>query len=297
MRGSSAGRSECWPGSTPWPDFARGAISWWSTSVSSSAGAAARSARWAARSPRLTRRRARSPRRRSGAGKRASGALPTAMGERGELVPGTDPGKLATATLAALQGALLLTQIQRSTDPLEVTLDTVINHVPLPDPARGGRVGSTTFSGLSGRRDRVFSQAHISPCARAPTFSPHRPFLSFWIRRSRNSLLRSAAGIRWIRQSKTEGVCTAMSTQELAGRTAFVSWGDERDRARPAHLALAGLGARVLAAGRDEGRGEQVVKDIRAEGGEADFLPADLHDAASARRLARRASPAAGGPS
>jgi hypothetical protein len=31
--------------------------------------------------------------------------------------------------LAALQGALLLTQIQRSTDPLEVTLDTVIDHV------------------------------------------------------------------------------------------------------------------------------------------------------------------------
>ena len=52
-----------------------------------------------------------------------------AMSKRGELVPGTDPGKLATATLAALQGALLLTQIQRSTDPLEVTLDTVIDHV------------------------------------------------------------------------------------------------------------------------------------------------------------------------
>jgi AcrR family transcriptional regulator len=54
-----------------------------------------------------------------------------AMSERGELAPGTDPGKLATATLAALQGALLLTQIQRSTDPLEATLDTVIDHVRL----------------------------------------------------------------------------------------------------------------------------------------------------------------------
>ena len=62
-----------------------------------------------------------------------------AMSERGELVPGTDPGRLATATLAALQGALLLTQIQRSTDPLEVTLDTVIDHVrslTLPVAAR-----------------------------------------------------------------------------------------------------------------------------------------------------------------
>ncbi|HEY3957255.1 MAG TPA: TetR/AcrR family transcriptional regulator [Streptosporangiaceae bacterium] len=54
-----------------------------------------------------------------------------AMSERGELIPGTDPARLATATLAALQGALLLTQIQRSTDPLEVTLDTVIDHVRL----------------------------------------------------------------------------------------------------------------------------------------------------------------------
>ena len=52
-----------------------------------------------------------------------------AMSERGELVPGTDPGRLATATLAALQGALLLTQVQRSTDPLEATLDMVIDHV------------------------------------------------------------------------------------------------------------------------------------------------------------------------
>lgn len=53
----------------------------------------------------------------------------SAMSERGELAPGTDPAKLATATLAALQGALLLTQVQRSTEPLEATLDTVIDHV------------------------------------------------------------------------------------------------------------------------------------------------------------------------
>jgi len=61
------------------------------------------------------------------------------MSERGELVPGTDPGRLATATLAGLQGALLLTQIQGSTDPLEVTLDTVIDHVrSLTLPAAAG---------------------------------------------------------------------------------------------------------------------------------------------------------------
>lgn len=52
-----------------------------------------------------------------------------AMSDRGELVPGADPDKLATATLAALQGGLLLTQLQRSTEPLETTLDAVIDYV------------------------------------------------------------------------------------------------------------------------------------------------------------------------
>jgi TetR/AcrR family transcriptional repressor of nem operon len=52
-----------------------------------------------------------------------------AMSDRGELVPGTDPDKLATATLAALQGGLLLTQVQRSTEPLETTLDAMIDHI------------------------------------------------------------------------------------------------------------------------------------------------------------------------
>jgi TetR/AcrR family transcriptional repressor of nem operon len=52
-----------------------------------------------------------------------------AMHGRGELAAGADPDKLATATLAALQGGLLLTQIQRSTEPLEAALDTVLAHV------------------------------------------------------------------------------------------------------------------------------------------------------------------------
>jgi NAD(P)-dependent dehydrogenase (short-subunit alcohol dehydrogenase family) len=86
-----------------------------------------------------------------------------------------------------------------------------------------------------------------------------------------------------------------MRTQELAGRTALVT-GATSGIGRAAALALAGRGARVLAAGRDQGRGEQVVKDIRAEGGAADFLRADLGDAASAAQLARRAAGAADGP-
>jgi len=63
-----------------------------------------------------------------------------AMQDRGELAAGTDPGRLATATLAALQGGLLLAQVQRSTAPLEAALDTMFAHiaslaVPAPVPA------------------------------------------------------------------------------------------------------------------------------------------------------------------
>ena len=45
----------------------------------------------------------------------------------------------------------------------------------------------------------------------------------------------------------------------------------------------------MVLSGRDEVRGEQVVKDIRAAGGQAYFVRADLHDEASARALAARA--------
>ena len=50
-----------------------------------------------------------------------------AMHKRGEL--DADPEDLALAVLAALQGGLLLTQIQRETRPLEIALDTILDHV------------------------------------------------------------------------------------------------------------------------------------------------------------------------
>lgn len=50
-----------------------------------------------------------------------------AMHARGEL--GGDPDDLALATLAALQGGLLLTQLQRQVKPLEVALDTMLDHI------------------------------------------------------------------------------------------------------------------------------------------------------------------------
>lgn len=52
-----------------------------------------------------------------------------AMRDRGELAAGADPDQLATATLAALQGGLLLTQMRRSTEPLEAALDTVFAYL------------------------------------------------------------------------------------------------------------------------------------------------------------------------
>jgi TetR/AcrR family transcriptional regulator, transcriptional repressor for nem operon len=52
-----------------------------------------------------------------------------AMHARGGLPPGTDPVDLALATLAALQGGLLLTQIQRETRPLEVALDAMLDRI------------------------------------------------------------------------------------------------------------------------------------------------------------------------
>ena len=53
----------------------------------------------------------------------------TAMHDRGELRADADPVWLATATLAGLQGGLLLTQVRRDTAPLEAALDVTISHI------------------------------------------------------------------------------------------------------------------------------------------------------------------------
>ena len=47
----------------------------------------------------------------------------------GRLTPDTDPDTLALALLAALQGGLLLTQIERDTKPLEAALDSILELV------------------------------------------------------------------------------------------------------------------------------------------------------------------------
>ncbi|MEU6201334.1 TetR family transcriptional regulator [Streptomyces sp. NPDC047061] len=62
-----------------------------------------------------------------------------AMHDRGEL--DADPEDLALALLAALQGGLLLTQIQRRVKPLEAALDTVLDHIQ--SWIRSSRVGGS----------------------------------------------------------------------------------------------------------------------------------------------------------
>jgi NAD(P)-dependent dehydrogenase (short-subunit alcohol dehydrogenase family) len=52
---------------------------------------------------------------------------------------------------------------------------------------------------------------------------------------------------------------------------------------------LAQLRIHVVVVGRNENRGKRAVDEIRAAGGEADFISSDLRDAASVREVARRA--------
>jgi NAD(P)-dependent dehydrogenase (short-subunit alcohol dehydrogenase family) len=52
---------------------------------------------------------------------------------------------------------------------------------------------------------------------------------------------------------------------------------------------LAQLGVHVLVVGRNVDRGHKTIAEIRAAGGQADFISSDLQDASSAREVARRA--------
>ena len=80
----------------------------------------------------------------------------------------------------------------------------------------------------------------------------------------------------------------------LTGSTALVTGGNS-GIGRAVALALAARGAHVVLSGRDARRGEQVVADIRAQGGTADFVATELKDEASARQLAKEAAELGGG--
>jgi len=58
---------------------------------------------------------------------------------------------------------------------------------------------------------------------------------------------------------------------------------------RATAIKLAQLGIHVVVAGRNAERGKKTVDEIRAAGGEADFISSDLRDATSAREVAKKA--------
>lgn len=83
-------------------------------------------------------------------------------------------------------------------------------------------------------------------------------------------------------------------TQDFAGRTALVTGGNS-GIGRAVAEQFAARGAHVVISGRDADRGRQVVDGIRAAGGTADFVAADLAEVASVRSLAKQASDLGGG--
>jgi NAD(P)-dependent dehydrogenase (short-subunit alcohol dehydrogenase family) len=76
--------------------------------------------------------------------------------------------------------------------------------------------------------------------------------------------------------------------KDLVGKSALVTGGTS-GIGRAAAEALAREGAYVLISGRSEDRGREVVEAIRAAGGEAEFVRAELATADDVRALAERA--------
>lgn len=83
-------------------------------------------------------------------------------------------------------------------------------------------------------------------------------------------------------------------SQQLIGRTALVTGGTS-GIGRAIAVQLAELGAHVIVSGRDQLRGNQVVKSICAARGTADLVATELNDEQTARDLARRATALGGG--
>jgi NAD(P)-dependent dehydrogenase (short-subunit alcohol dehydrogenase family) len=85
-----------------------------------------------------------------------------------------------------------------------------------------------------------------------------------------------------------------MTSTDLTGTTALVT-GATSGIGRATAVLLAQRGAHVLVSGRDATRGDAAVATIRAAGGKADFIAADLADGDSVRELARQATELGGG--
>jgi NAD(P)-dependent dehydrogenase (short-subunit alcohol dehydrogenase family) len=88
---------------------------------------------------------------------------------------------------------------------------------------------------------------------------------------------------------------TQLTGTRLQGQAALVT-GSTSGIGRGIALALAAEGAHVVVTGRDEARGADTVERVRAAGGRADFIQADLSaSAGAARSLADEATKVLGG--
>ncbi|WP_194891511.1 SDR family NAD(P)-dependent oxidoreductase [Catenulispora pinisilvae] len=86
-----------------------------------------------------------------------------------------------------------------------------------------------------------------------------------------------------------------VATHPFQGQAAIVT-GATSGIGRATARLLAARGAHVIVSGRDEARGTAVVREIRADGGKADFVTADLASSANTvRDFAARAAAAANG--
>ena len=83
-------------------------------------------------------------------------------------------------------------------------------------------------------------------------------------------------------------------TESFTGTTALITGGTS-GIGRAAADKLAQRGAHVIISGRNTDRGERAVREIRAAGGTADFVAADLTDTTSVRALAKQATTLGGG--
>jgi NAD(P)-dependent dehydrogenase (short-subunit alcohol dehydrogenase family) len=83
-------------------------------------------------------------------------------------------------------------------------------------------------------------------------------------------------------------------TTDLTGSTALIT-GATSGIGKATADQLGALGAHVIVSGRDKKRGDAVVAGIRAAGGTADFVAAELNDEHSVRELASRAAEVGGG--
>src|ERR1700730_15396400 len=83
-------------------------------------------------------------------------------------------------------------------------------------------------------------------------------------------------------------------TRRLENKTALVT-GSTSNMGREVAVAFGGEGAHVIVSGRDDARGQAVVARIRAAGGKADYVHADLGGAAGSQSLAEEAAALLGG--